>query len=351
MARKQTRRTVSLGVGYYTRLVDYARENNASAAQVTEYALDARFGTPLDQDAFRLWRADRARQAVLQGIESASTTAEPSAISTPYLGVLGERARRLEERARRKQERQAELEAARSERAARKERRLKRQQIRLETGRTRLCNHCDGAHDTRFCPNKPYVPIETGSRGEQAAKAAHDEGLTFLEAAERFGVTRQCAQQTFARLYPGVKRPRGGRADTIANGVVVEMARAGKTITEIREETGFSAGHIYSLCQGGGIPVGTSMAKRAAMDAAVAAVSSGSTLGEAAADYGVSWGGLGAVCRQRGIVPQSRSGPRNGRGIQGAELVEQERISVSEAARRMRCSPRAVRSALARRST
>jgi hypothetical protein len=349
VAKKQTRRTVSLGVGYYTRLVDYARANNASAAQVTEYALDARFATPLDQDAFRLWRADRARQAALQGIDTASAMAEPS-VPAPYLGVLGERVRRREDRLKRKQERQAELEAARAERLVRKERRLKRAQTRLETGRTRLCNHCDGPHMTRFCPDKPYVPLETGSRGERAAKAAHDEGSTFLEAAERFGVTRQCVQQTFARLYPGVKRPRGGQPDTIANGVVVEMARAGKTATEIREETGLNSGHIYSLCLGAGVQIGTASARRAAMDAAVAAVMAGSTLGEAAADHGVSWGHLGAVCRQRGVATQSKAGPRDGRSARGAELVEQERISIGEAARRMRCSPMAVRTALARRS-
>lgn len=48
MAKLQTRRTVSIGADNYTRLVEYARANNASASQVTEYALDTRFAEPID---------------------------------------------------------------------------------------------------------------------------------------------------------------------------------------------------------------------------------------------------------------------------------------------------------------
>ena len=38
MAKRQTRRSVSLGVVHYTRLLEYAQANGASSSQVTEYA-------------------------------------------------------------------------------------------------------------------------------------------------------------------------------------------------------------------------------------------------------------------------------------------------------------------------
>jgi len=51
------------------------------------------------------------------------------------------------------------------------------------------------------------------SRGELAARAAHDEGITYVEAGERFGVCIATISQHWRRLYPNERRS-GGRPRT-----------------------------------------------------------------------------------------------------------------------------------------
>lgn len=342
MAKKQTRRTVSLGIGHYTRLTEYAKANGASAAQVAEFAIDAQLRAPLDQDVFRIWQGERWQQAAEQGV--ATVARKPARAMDAYQERIRQGERQAALRALEISEREARV-------TARKEREARREAIRAETGRTRLCNVCDGPHTTRFCPTKPYAPAETGSRSERAARLCQEQHLTLREAAQRVGITHQAVSYAWHRLFPGKQPPRQDRSDPIAHAVVCEMVKAGKSIAKIMEETGFGHQRVYQIAREFGLKAKARPGIDQAFERAIAAVRDGASLGEAAADHGVSWGQLGNRCRQLGITPKRTEGkPQNGRGLAGAALVRQEGISVNEAARRMRCSPNAVRDALRRRT-
>lgn len=326
MAKKQTRRTVSLGRDYHTRLLDYAKTNAASAAQVTEYALDRQFAAPLDQDAFRLWRGDRAKRSAIQGM--ATNVAADPARRDP----VGLAARAREER--------------RAERLARKERRLRRAAIRAEFGRrVKLCENCDGHHATRFCSDRPCVPIETGSRGELAARVVKAEGITMSEAGKRFGISPQAVSQTWKRLFPGETPPMRYWADRFTHEVIVEMVKQNRSIAEIIEETGYSAVSVSQIARRAGLRASASPGRREKMESAITAVANGVTIADAVAEYGVSYGRLADKCRERNIEA-NKNNSRDGRALRAADLVQRGAATVSEAARQERCAPAAVHTVL-----
>lgn len=340
MSKVQTRRTVSLGRNYHTRLLDYAKANLASAAQVTEYALDRQLAAPLDQDAFRSWRGERARKSAIQGV----VTSEAAHPEHREVVELAQKAR--EERRAARVARAAELAATRearsAERAARKERRLKRAAIRAEHGRRiKLCWNCDGHHATRFCPDKPYVPIRTGSRGEQAARAVKAECITTFEAGKRFGISHQAVSQTWKRLFPGETPPMRHWADRFTHEVIVEMVKQNRSIAEIVEETGYSAVSVSKIARRDGLRASAAPGRRAAMESAITAVANGATIADAVAEYGVSYGRLADNCRERGIEA-NKNNSRDGRALRAADLVQRGAATVSEAARQERCAPAAV---------
>ncbi len=81
-------------------------------------------------------------------------------------------------------------------------------------------------HYKRLYPGEPRKRgpkpgRERDSASRQAAIVAHDEGLTYAQAGERFGVTGEAVRLQHAKLYPGERRlpgKRPGTAPTIAAG-------------------------------------------------------------------------------------------------------------------------------------
>jgi len=243
-----------------------------------------------------------------------------------------------------------ERRVARSEKtAALLQRQLRRARIRVETGASHLCLHCDGPHRTKFCPKIPPSQANAKpSRSEQAARLAHAEHISLHEAADRFGITHQAVSQIWRKMFPNELRGRGTRADHVAHATVVEMVRLGTPLANIAEATGYVDATVYKLARDNGLAASTDPSRARAFQSAIAAVKAGASIGEAAADHGVSWGRLSERCRELGVAATATSKGRNGRAVAAAGLVLTDGISVADAARRMRCSPPAVSVALAR---
>lgn len=185
MAKKQTRRTVSMSRATHDALTEYARQSLIPAAALVEYALRVLLSEPLDTAKFQAWFGARALD-----IAERKLAGQHASGLDKYRQRTAERAPRI-----------AELEARRAERKARQERAAHRAQIRAATGAKRLCAHCDGPHLKATCPLQPHTPRETGSKSEIAAKMACAGGLKLREAAERYGVSKQSVQQAVVRMF------------------------------------------------------------------------------------------------------------------------------------------------------
>lgn len=185
------------------------------------------------------------------------------------------------------------------------------------------------------------------SLSDRAARAAHDEGMTYDDAAAQYGISRQAVHQSYARLYPRDTRPIGMRSDHTARAVVVELARAGRSDDEIADEVGFCAQYVSKIRLDAGINY--IEAKGVALRSAVEAVRGGASVAHAAADHGVSYTHLLVRCRADGVSSVKRGGQRNGSAVAAADLVERGAHTVAEAAREMGCAPPGVYAMLKRR--
>lgn len=194
----------------------------------------------------------------------------------------------------------------------------------------------------KFC-ERAQLPEPSSAR---AAQEAREQRLTFREAASRNGVTHQAVQQAYARLYPDEAPPVGSVGDAFARATVVELARSGKSDAAVAAEVGFSAAYVGKIRRGAGID--RAREKNAEMRAAVDEVRRGARTSHAAADHGVSYGGLSRRCREAGVA-LAGIGCRDGSAVAAADLVERTGVAVSAAARTTRCAPPAVRDVLARR--
>lgn len=187
------------------------------------------------------------------------------------------------------------------------------------------------------------------AKSTMAARVCHDEGITLGDAAARHGVSRQAVQQAYARTYAGhpqpSSRPRGNHA---ARELAVELARSGKPLMEIADETKISLSHLYQVVKNAGVVLPPRPTKTDAIVRAVEAVRDGASCVDAAIDHGLSYNTLAVACRRAGIELNAHKVP-NGRAVRAADLVESEGLSIAEAARRTRCSPPSVSAVLRRR--
>ena len=168
------------------------------------------------------------------------------------------------------------------------------------------------------------------------------------------GFSRQAIYGAFSRMFPG-EDPPGDPEGPARRARVLELSRLGRPDREIANETHFSISHVRALARAANLPTdGTKrrLEKEQAFLGALEAVRAGATLGQAAGDYGVSYGRLEQRCKGSGVEPRPVSSPRDGRAVAAADIVErtEEKVGVSEAARRMRCAPTSVREVLARRA-
>lgn len=199
MAKRQTRRTISLSRGLMDSLKVYAEGADVAVSAYAEFILEHAVASPLDTTAFNAWHAAReGRLEVVRmgGLEayrlrhakSEESAAEFRRLREDRLRVLAEAtARRVARR-----EARAELQRAEAE----------RRRLRKESQRGYLCRQCDRpGHNRSTCPELYPTPKETGSPSEMAAKHRAKHGGTLAEVAQAFGVSRQAISQQWARLY------------------------------------------------------------------------------------------------------------------------------------------------------
>lgn len=170
------------------------------------------------------------------------------------------------------------------------------------------------------------------------------EELTLREAAERFDISHQAVQQAFRKLF-GDAPPPATVAKQRRNETLLAALRAGTTTAELEQRTGIAAHRVRNIASRAGVRI---LGPVRSWDAAVAAVAAGASIGEAAADHGVSYARLADHCRAAGVRSVAHGRRTYGRAKKAAGLVIAKQIRVPEAARRMRVAPAAVRRALAR---
>ncbi len=159
----------------------------------------------------------------------------------------------------------------------------------------------------------------------QQSGAAFD----FREAAARHGVSHQAVQQAWRRLGLG-QTPRERACQQ-----ALELARAGKIVTEISRLTGASPRSIRAWCRKRGVPITNGhAADPEAIAAGLDVVRAGGTIAEGASAADVQHAAFKRYMRRAEIRPvHARQGKHNGKGAQAALLVEQEGVTVGEAAK------------------
>lgn len=171
-------------------------------------------------------------------------------------------------------------------------------------------------------------------RGDQAARAAAEEGLTFTKAGARLGVSPQAVQQAWQRLFPGQDPPRKSRSARIS-----EMLRAGRPISEVAGEVGLSEEHVRSVAQRSDIKIPSKSVLRATkfqekFEQAMTAIAAGASISKAARDHGMSHGSLSrAMARRRlaaqesppGDEPKPKSATKARRPYTAADVLVEER--------------------------
>ena len=173
------------------------------------------------------------------------------------------------------------------------------------------------------------------SRGDQAARAAAKEGLTFTEAGARLEVTPQTVQQAWQRLFPGQDPPRKRRSARI-----LEMLGAGRPVSEVVDEVGLSEEHVRSVARRLGVEVPSKLTLRVAqfqekLDQAMAAIAAGASISKVARNHGMSHGSLRRAIARRLVAqesptgePRPESSTRTRRPYTAADILVEERGGV-----------------------
>jgi hypothetical protein len=294
-----TRPTRMIGVS--RRLLDqltaYARTNGISRSALIDFALEQQTSTPLPAAAFAEWSARRVagaateaslRRSLIAARATAARVAEPA--RTEHVVA----------------EQQLERAGGAADREARRERARRRAKIRAALGlgpRAHLCTLCDApGHQAARCPTVPYVPRETGSLAECAARAAAAEDLSLRAAGARLGITAEAVRRAWQRLFgdrptPGALRGARSRAR------IAELAGAGMDLEQLVEATGWQPHYVVALARAAGVQLVTpAEARRQRIDRAVEVVRAGATIGEAAALHDVGYTGVRRRCRELGVI-------------------------------------------------
>ena len=79
MARRQTRRSISVSKDLLARARAYADDNGVALAALTEYELEAAIGRPFDAAAFAAWDRTRRRRVLDQCRSAGIAAAGPPA--------------------------------------------------------------------------------------------------------------------------------------------------------------------------------------------------------------------------------------------------------------------------------
>jgi hypothetical protein len=192
------------------------------------------------------------------------------------------------------------------------------------------------------------------TRSKQAAHWLVEQtgNVGYMEAGERFKITREAVRQAWQQLGFG-ETPRESFWKQ-AHAAIVDLARTEKTSREIEELTGFAPSIIRRLCLKNGIRLRDALAARTADPEAVAAgleiVRAGGSIGEGTSVAGVQYAAFHRYVKRAKIAVArfDQQKRRFGRSAQAALLVEQEGISPGEAAKLYAVSPISVRAYMRR---
>jgi hypothetical protein len=144
-----------------------------------------------------------------------------------------------------------------------------------------------------------------------------------LEAARRLRISHQAVSTAWHRLF-GDRQPPGAsmRSARAARSVerIVELCAAGQSAAEIAATVGVSRGLVqHVLHRRGLLARNPNRVDRAAMDAALTAITDGASLGEAAAEHGISYSYLSVAAKQRGVqLPMGPRGRMDGRVLRAS---------------------------------
>lgn len=207
------------------------------------------------------------------------------------------------------------------------------------------CAKCErDGHRSEGCSSVPRPP-----RSHQAANWALGTGAPLDVAGRRFGLTRSAVSHAWGVL--GYKRRVAGRP-SVAPTPILELAAAGRSVTEIAEAAKCTRATVRNVCRRAGVeivPAGRA-ARQAAMARALEAVRQGATLIDAASEHGVSTPRLSLAAKSAGVrVVTRKYGDRmDGRSQRAiARVLSGE--SVAEACRKERTATGYVWSVLAKR--
>jgi transcriptional regulator with XRE-family HTH domain len=195
-------------------------------------------------------------------------------------------------------------------------------------------NHCSVCGELGHNAGR-HADRDSSSRSARAALACLQDGLTFREAAERFGVSHQGVWQAFRARFPNEPSPVSLRKLSRMRQVTI-LAVSGKPDDEIAAEVGLS----ISTVQGIRIRRGILRLRRITDDdlkAAANAVLNGASYSDAAADLGCSADQLANKLRAIGVRSSSTSSGRYGRTARAIARVEAGE-SIPAACRAERCS-------------
>lgn len=161
MAKKQTRRTVSISSTHYERTRAYAEAHKIPSSQLTEFALDQIMSNPLDADAFLAWNdrrnaewQERWMTNLAEAMKGRRPTVDPAkpVAAQPLIA------------------------------------------IRQPTEEDRV--DCTGL----FTGRRRGRPADLGSKSRQAAEAVLRQEMSTGAAADRFGITRAAVYAYVRRL-------------------------------------------------------------------------------------------------------------------------------------------------------
>lgn len=209
----------------------------------------------------------------------------------------------------------------------------------------RVCRET-GHNAARHKPWSP--PRKLTSRSMKATILVEESGCTLREAAEQCGVTHQAVSQAWTRRFPDRPVPTEERW-TGWRDQVPTLAALQMTADEIAAKIGACKSTVQRIAQDAGITLRNPwLIHPDAITDALAAIAAGATVAEAAADYGISFGRLADLSRERGVRSKATGrGRKDGRSRRAFQRVRAG-ASIAAACAAERCAPCGVSNMLRR---
>lgn len=199
----------------------------------------------------------------------------------------------------------------------------------------------DGQNLCQVCGERGHNSARhtAGSASAKAVKAVIEENLSYREAAERFGISRQAVSLAVRLRHGDLETPTEAKY-RLARMRAVTLAVCGKTLGEITQET------CTSKCWVSGVLADRGLSARdpnrkfhdEEISAVLSMVADGFSYADIAAALGCSENSAGRVARENGATSQSTSrGRKDGRVSRAIARVEAGE-SVPDACRAECCS-------------